>query len=281
MPLLPITAPRAPQAPLCLPTDLPRGTRRVVVMVHGYKYTPLMPAHCPHAKIFAPAAWPEGLGLGGPDVLALGFGWHARGRLRDVHGHALARGGQLATLIAGLRQAGRPVQLVAHSLGATLALAALPYLQAGDVDRILLLSGAAHRDMAQHALRSPAGLAAHCIQITSAQNAIFERLFTLAVPGAGGIGGGIGCANSTRVMIDCARSRARLAALGYPIAAPARTVCHWSSYTREGVMALNRALLSGALDPDSLPRAALAPPRQTRKSWPSTLRKAASHEPAH
>lgn len=290
MPLLTVNAPDDAGAPLLLPPAVTRaaGTAsRAVIMVHGFKYSPALPAHCPHAKIYAPDTWPAGLGLTGSDTLCIGFGWPARGRLRRIHNDALCRGAQLASLITTLSRVGNQVHIVAHSLGATLALAALPYLAAGSVGRMLLLSGAAHRNMAEHALRCPAGRQATFIQITSGENAIFDRMFELAVPGSGAIGRGINAPGAHRVVIDCARTRVGLARLGYPIAAPERAICHWSSYRRSGVMALNKALLSGALSPCALPTPAPVAPRrlamllQTRMMGQQSPRKATSHEPAH
>lgn len=227
------------------------------IMVHGYKYSPFVTARCPHGRLFRPAGWPLALGLERPGVLGVAFGWHARGGLMRAYGRALARGAQLAQLVALLRGRG-PVNLIAHSLGATLVLAALPYLRAGDVGRIVLLSGAAHLGVAHHALASPAGQAAQVIHVTGRENALFDLGFERLTGGSGAIGRGLPQHNALRLGLDCPLALAALARLGWPLAPQRRRICHWSSYTRPGIMALNAALLDGRVSLPAL-RAALPP----------------------
>lgn len=233
------------------------GRGPTVVMVHGYKYSPLVPAHCPHARIFHPQGWPAALGVQQDDTLGIAFGWSGWCRLTSAYGTAIEQGRNLARVIAALRARG-PVHLIAHSLGATLALAALPYLKGGDVGRIVLLSGAAHLGLAQHALDTPAGQSCALFHVTSRENALFDLAFEQIIQGTGAIGRGLDCPQAMRLAIDCPETLARLRGLGYPLAAPRRRICHWSSYTRPGVMALNAALLFGQLEMSDL-RKALAP----------------------
>jgi len=58
------------------PEDLLSGMRAcpgpAIIMVHGYKYQPNSPRHCPHQSIFdAQTGWPAELGLGGRDALGI------------------------------------------------------------------------------------------------------------------------------------------------------------------------------------------------------------------
>lgn len=238
-------------------------------MVHGYKYSPRVTAHCPHRRLFAPNGWPQTLGLP-RDCLTVAFGWHARGGLRGAYLHALDRAQGLADLICALRPHG-PVHIIAHSMGATLSLAALPYLRRGDVGRIVLLNGAAHQGLAGHALASPAGRDCSLFHITSRENRLFDLGFEQIIGGTGTIARGLDAPQAEEIQISCPRSLAALARLGYPVAGPIRPICHWSSYTRPGVMALNAALLSGAL-PLEILRAALPTRPRTGILWPLALR---------
>ncbi|MEH6521062.1 alpha/beta hydrolase [Sulfitobacter sp.] len=240
----------------------------VVIMVHGYKYSPFIHKNCPHARIFALQGWPTPLGVHQSDVQGIAFGWHARGGLRQAYSTALDRARDLAQLISSFRGR-RDVHLIAHSLGATLCLAALPYLRAGDVGRIVLLSGAAHLGLANHALNTPAGRSCEMFHVTSGENALFDHVFEQVVPDTGAIGRGLSCRHAMRIHIDCNRTLSKLSDLGYPLAPPQRRVCHWSSYTRPGVMLLNAALLNGTLPFCDL-RSAI-PPQPDLQNQPNPL----------
>ena len=126
----------------------------IVLMVHGYKYDPARTDADPHRSLFAfvPSrdgrrirSWPTGLGFAedsGESGLAIGFGWPAMERhlpnlLRRcrtgfaiVYDRAEAIGEHLAALVRSVQRLapGRPVDILAHSLGARVALAALPHL---------------------------------------------------------------------------------------------------------------------------------------------------------
>lgn len=245
----------------------------VVIMMHGYKYSPLISARCPHARIFHPAGWPAALGLPDSGALGIALGWHARGGLAQAYGTALEHARDLAQIISAFRGR-RPVHLIAHSLGATLALAALPYLQSGDVGRIVLLSGAAHLGLARHALATPAGQTCNLFHVTSRENALFDRGFEHLIAGTGAIGRGIDAPQAMRLHIDCNQTLVALADLGYLLAPPQRRVCHWSSYTRKGVMHMNAALLNGALPQELLRSTLPRHPSTARAPWSlATLRK--------
>ncbi|WP_162798567.1 alpha/beta hydrolase [Sulfitobacter sp. SK012] len=239
-----------------------------VIMVHGYRHTPLEPAHCPHGRIFRAAHWPAELKLLGDAGLGVAFGWHARGPLRQVHTEAVARGAEVASLVRLLRKQspGRPVHIIAHSLGATVALSALHHLKSSMLDRMVLLSGASHHCLAQAALATPAGRSCDVLNLTSRENDLFDFLFERLIPGDRAIGQGIDAPRALTVQIDCASTLAALVGLGFNLGPTSRLICHRSAYARPGVMDLNAAALglTGALSFGQL-RAAL--PKQSDRRW--------------
>lgn len=266
--------------PLAVAACLRAARRRcpgpAVIMVHGYKYAPSLSNRCPHKKIFARDtvhSWPDLLELEERGMLGIAFGWAARGRLADIATQARDRGVELARLVRLLREQDprRPVQLIAHSLGATLVLSAMQHLRRGDLDRIVLLAGAAHRHEAETALRSRAGASATLINLTSRENDLFDFAFEWLAPGGRALGQGIDAPNALTVQIDCADTLTALATLGHDIAPPLRRVCHWSTYTRPGVMAMNACLLdpSVPLSIDDLRRALPVHPTERWSHMPT------------
>jgi hypothetical protein len=153
------------------------------------------------------------------------------------------------------------------------ALAALPHLAPGDVGRIVLLAGAERRAQALAALHSPAGRAAGVLNVTSAENRLFDLAFDWLAPDpASGppLGAGLPAPHAVTLRLHDPAHRAGLAALGFPVAAPGWRPCHWSGYLRPGLFPLYRAVLTRA---DPLPfaalRAALPPetaPRRPRRT---------------
>ena len=105
MPVVRINADHAlPQHLWQVAADLP-AEAPIVVMIHGYRYSPSQPAHDPHRHILSldpdprqrrATSWPRALGFGGvhpQDGLAIAFGWEARGTLRGaIAGRALPGG---------------------------------------------------------------------------------------------------------------------------------------------------------------------------------------------
>lgn len=239
----------------------------VVAMVHGYRFAPDAGRNCPFGHIFAmdPAlqargrrdktlvSWPRHLGLGGAAGLAIAFGWPARGWIGQAAARAAAAGAGLAALAAAIGQIdpARSLDVIGHSLGARAALAALPHAQAGQVRRLILLSGAEVRGPALQALRSPAGQAAQVFNVTTRENDVFDFLYEWAVAHGRdtAIGQGLGCAlpNWVDVQLDCPRNLARLGSLGFALPAVPARVCHWSPYIRPGIFGLYRAILDGRL----------------------------------
>ena len=275
----------SPQSVTATLERVAQGRGPMVIMVHGYKYSPFVEGRCPHSRIFHADAWPAQLHSVANGALTIAFGWHARGGLVRAYDTALGQAGQLAQIVMALRGRG-PVHIIAHSLGATLALAALPYLREGDVGRIVLLSGAAHLGLARHALATPAGTASEMFHVTGRSNALFDFAFERMIPGSGAIGRGLEHPNAATVQIDCPATLAQLETLGYPLAPAQRRICHWSCYTRAGVMALNAALLDGALGIEMLrsglaATAPLAPTAKTRIMGWHNRGKGPPHEHAH
>jgi hypothetical protein len=237
---------------------LPKGTP-VVVMIHGYRFAPDVTGNCPHQHIFSlqppqgdftALSWPRHLGTVG---LMIGFGWPARGGLIGASFRARAAGRGLAELARFIRAAdpGRPLHVIAHSLGARVALAALHHATAGDFGRLILLAAAETRGPARRAMASAAGRAAQVFNITTRENDLFDFLYEW-LAGAGldtAIGQGLrqNMANWLDVQIDQPATLAALAWLGHRLPpAPAR-ICHWSPYLRPGAFGLYRAILDGSV----------------------------------
>lgn len=237
------------------------GSGPVIVMTHGCKYLPGHPAHCPHGKILAlhprdlPLAhtgWPRQLGFGtghAGEGLGVAFGWAARGSLHRAQQRAGEAGRALAVILREIhrRMPGRPVHVVAHSMGLELAMEALHRVPAGAVDRIIGLSGACYHARVAAALQTPAGRAAEFINVTSRENDAFDWLFEwlIAPPRAGdrAIGHGIEMPNAVTLQMDCPATLDHLDRIGAPIAGPQRRICHWSSYTRPGILRFYNDLL--------------------------------------
>ncbi|MAY87950.1 MAG: hypothetical protein CML02_14680 [Pseudooceanicola sp.] len=267
MPLLRINAcgdqPQMHNSPRDVATMLRmhRGDGPVIVMIHGYKYRPNLPDHCPHLHILAlhprdmpwrAPSWPRQLGFGTGHVgegLGIAFGWDSRGALWSAERRTRPAGRALAQVLRQLhdQQPGRPVHLIAHSMGIALALEALHHLPAGAVQRIVSMTGAAYATRALEALGTPAGRACDFINVTSRENDLFEFLYErLIAPPARGertLGFGLSAHNAVTLQLDCDDTLALLARRGAPVAPPQRRICHWSSYTRQGVLRFYNDLL--------------------------------------
>lgn len=227
---------RAAEAVASLPPTAP-----VVALLHGYRYAPGRPGHCPRESLYAADGWPRRLAL--DQALLIGFGWNAHGTIWQAW-EASARAG--AALAAVMQAVGRPVDAVAHSLGARVALLAAGQAPAGTAGRLILLAAAAFRGEAQAALATPGGAAAEFFNVTSRENDLFDALLTGALPGRGRpLGRGLGewRRNWVDIAIDRAGTRAALGMLGFPIPTPDRRFCHWSGYLRPGLFPFYSALL--------------------------------------
>ena len=248
----------------------------VVIMIHGFRYAPGAGRHCPHGHILSVTprrdvaraiSWPRHLRLTGPqDGLAVAFGWNARGTLWQAQARTADTATALAGLVADIRRIDpdRPVDLMAHSLGARVALAALPLIEPGAVGRMLLLAPADFRSHAEAALQSAAGHAAQVFSITCRANALFdiclETLLSARFHSSVSRGLSREQPNWLEIVIDNPETETALAGLGYPLRPSSVRVCHWQPYLRPGLFALYRALLARRLGPGQI-GAALAQAR--------------------
>ena len=112
----------------------------------------------------------------------------------EAAGRALA---DLAALVAEL-DPGRGTDVIAHSLGARVALSALSHAAPGDFRRLILLAAAETRRPARMALTSPAGRTAEVINVTTRENDLFDFLaeWLLAFGFDTALGQGIGAAKA-------------------------------------------------------------------------------------
>jgi len=245
----------------------------VTLLIHGYKFSPHALSRTPHRHIFAlePKAqgprvisWPRHLGFGKgrfDEGLCIAIGWEARGTIWVAYAEAGRMGEALADLTRRIRAVhDGPVCVLAHSLGARVALSSLHHSVPGELRRMVLIAGAEFRDRAAEAMATRAGRCTEVINIASKENALFDLLLERLVrpldlfAGAIGHGRSGDLSNWLDLRIDEDTTRAGLASLGYRVPAPGRRVCHWSGYLRPGMFALHRALLTR---PDVLPLARL------------------------
>lgn len=256
----------------CGSEPLARALRRtapgapVIVMVHGYRYDPAQPRHSPHRQIFScgtgrggprAACWPRRLGVGrcrSAEPLCIGFGWPARGTIWRAWTATRGAAAALARFLDDIAQIrGTPSHVIAHSMGARVTLAAMEEMRTPALGRAVLLTGAAlHADAASALAARHAG-AAEIVNVTSRENDLFDFALEAATGFAGrSIGTGLGrdLPGWLDLQIDAPATRAGLARLGFPTAAPRRRICHRSVYLRPGIFPLYRALLDRA---DRLP----------------------------
>jgi pimeloyl-ACP methyl ester carboxylesterase len=251
---------------------LPPGAP-VIVLIHGFTFSPFVPTRDPHRHILAlkprrdcwkALSWPRHLGFGRGrkgEGLCLCLGWHARGTIWQAWRAARMAGAALADLIRQV-QAIRPgpVHIVAHSLGARVALKAMGALPAGSLGRVVLMAAAEYQSTAAAALSTPAGRTAEVINMRSAENRLFDLLLALFVraplPEDRPLGAGLwsGADNWLDLSIDRPETRQALRGFGFRIPAPAQQVCHWWGYLRPGLMLMYRDLIRR---PEALPLAAL------------------------
>lgn len=259
----------------------------VVVMIHGYRFSPHSPQHCPHRHILSltpdtalrrALSWPAALGFSanGAEGLAVAFGWEARGTLPAAYRNAAASGAELAALIDRLAvEARRPVALIGHSLGARVALSALRRAAPGAVDRVVTLAAAELRPAAEAAIASPAGMLAEVVNVTSRENDPYDFALEMIVAQgrrrALGFGLGRPRANWLDLPIDAPETLAGLGRLGFPVSGRTSRACHWSPYLREGLFDVWRAVLC---QPErlSLPVLAGARPDRMSRRWSRLLR---------
>lgn len=232
----------------------------IIVMIHGYRYSPSCPDKDPHRYILSTEpvpnaphvpSWPLALGFGKnqPDEgLAVTFGWEARGSLGQAYRRAGDAGEVLGGVLSQLSQrAGRPIALIGHSLGARVALQAMRHAESGNIGRAVLLTGAEFHDTAASAMVSPAGQSAEVINITSRENDLFdfaiETWLGLGRRQALGFGLRDPLRNWIDVQIDHDGTLKELNKLGFPVERTAFRLSHRTPYLRRGLFDFYRTAL--------------------------------------
>ena len=233
---------------------------QIIVMIHGYRYSPSIPKHDPHRHLLAldpeqdrprPFSWPRALGFGKErrnDGLAIACGWEARGSLGAAFGRAAEAGHWLGDYLSDLSAAaGRPVSIICHSMGARVALQSLYRATPGSVGRIILLTGAEFADEAAAALDSPAGRRAEVINVTSRENDLFDFGIEMWLGGGRRHALGFGLEQPRRnwvdVQIDCPENLKMLCQMGFDVDTEPMRLSHWTPYLRRGLFDFYRTAL--------------------------------------
>lgn len=256
----------------------------IAVLVHGLSYAPRDPARCPHRLLYGPTcpeAWGLRLGCDTPEApVALGFGWESRGSVWRAYHRAPAAGQALAELLdlAAALAPSRRITLIAHSLGARVALQALRSLAPGTAHRAILLAACEFRTPAARALDCAAGDALDVLNVTARQNRAFDLLMEYGFaparrPQATLARGMAGRARWCDLDLSCPAARAALSRLGHPVAAPESRVCHGATYLAPGAFPLYRAALS---DASLLPRLRAALPAPEARPLTANLARLAA-----
>jgi pimeloyl-ACP methyl ester carboxylesterase len=247
----------------------------VVVLIHGYKFDPARPADDPHRTLYAfqpiprswkVRSWPAGLGFDADDPaegLCLGFGWPAvephlptliaagRTGFARVYERAGAMALRLAELVARLQALApeREVDLLAHSLGARVALGALAHLDLAP-GRIVLLGAAEFDARAREALAAcPAPRPPMIYNVTARANDFYDAAFETFAPRRdwGERAVGLGLRDPLPFWLDLQLDRADVTewvnAQGIPLRPAEARLCHWSFYTRSGAFEVYQAIL--------------------------------------
>ena len=250
----------------------------VVILIHGFKFHPDAagrPAANPHRSIYAfgpgprswkAPSWPEGLGFdpASPETgLCIGFAWPAaeahlpslmatgRNGFARVYERAGTYGERLADLIARIQALapGKAIDLLAHSLGARVALSSLPHLATAP-ERIVLLGAAEFDERAREALgalRAPRPPQVY--NVTARANDFYDLLLETFAPRRGWRerAVGLGLREPLPCWLDMQLDRQEVTewinAQGIALRPMTARRCHWSFYTHEGTFAVYQAIL--------------------------------------
>jgi len=266
---------------------LPDGAP-ICILIHGFRFTWRREVgagcFCPHHRLYRPkpvrptrrrrplfADWPVALGfsdVGHGNGLCIGFGWDARERraslslrtgrdFAEIYDRAALAGEALARLTAEIaRHRAGPVNLLAHSLGARVALRGLQVAPGAPFGRVVLLGAAEYRGEAARALSAldAASAGTEVFHMLSRANDLYDRLFQLIAPaparqGDASLGqSGLGQSHPRwlDIQLDHPQLRPWLAARGCPLERPPERVSHWHFYADPGAMAFCRRILRHA-----------------------------------
>jgi pimeloyl-ACP methyl ester carboxylesterase len=253
-----------------MPTQAP-----IVILIHGYKYHPHQKLRDPQRSLFSFQAtghcrrvrsWPVGLGFtrhADAAGLCIGFGWPAylpdlpsllvarRSGFARVYDSAKMVGAQLADLISAIQALvpGRTVDVMAHSLGARVALAALPRLDEPP-GRMILLGAAEFDARAREFLRAMrTERMPEIYNVTARFNDVYDALFETFAPRrhwrdrALGHGLGMALPNWLDLQLDHADVAGWVNDLGITLPHMDARLCHWGFYTGTGALDIYRAIL--------------------------------------
>ncbi len=253
-----------------VPEDAP-----IVIMIHGYRFHPGITEFDPHRLLFSHRpdrtgwkirSWPGGLGFDerdGRSGLAIGFAWPARERhlpcllgqgrtgFARVYERAAVYGRRLAELIDAIHRLapGRRVDVIAHSLGARVALCSLRHLQTSP-DRMILLGAAEFGPRAVEHVEARGGAdAPEIYNVTARANDFYDLMFETFAPRrrwsdrAVGLGPVGGLPRWLDIQIDRQDVTAWINAQGVRLRPSEVRFCHWSFYTRAGAFDLYQAIL--------------------------------------
>ena len=152
----------------------------------------------------------------------------------------------------------RDIHIVAHSMGARVAMTGLKAAEIGVVRRVILLNGADFVGHVAGALEQHAR-AISLFNVTSRENAVFDALTEVSLAAGWrdrcAVGRGIHADRAVTVRLDNACHLRALRRFGFDLPAPSKRICHWSTYLRPGTGALYRAILEGSLRFATLKRA--------------------------
>jgi len=248
----------------------------IVIMIHGYKYHPGHPNSNPHKLLFSHSntqstkltSWPLGLGfekMTTKDGLAIGFAWEGLPRkdirpkpmlssFAHVYKQANRAGGHLARILKWIHvlAPGRPVDLIAHSLGARVAFSGLSRLSTRNVDRVILMGGAEYASSLDRYFRHiDRDSDLEVFNITTRQNSFVDFLFECFAPRSNPSDFAIGkgyvgpTSNWLNLNLDDTATLNMLATRGIGIsrARKLKLVDHWGFYARAGVLRFYQQLL--------------------------------------
>lgn len=253
-----------------VPADAP-----IVIMIHGYRFHPGIAQVDPHRLLFSHRpdrtgwkirSWPGGLGFDehdGRSGLAIGFAWPAREKhlpsllkrrctgFAAVYDRAAFYGFRLAELVRMVQRLahGRSIDVIAHSLGARVALCALRHLETVP-ERMILLGAAEFDARAREHVQARAGAGTPQIyNITARANDFYDVMFETFAPRrrwsdrAVGLGPVRDLPQWLDIQIDRQDVTAWINAQGVRLRPSEVRFCHWSFYTRAGAFDLYQAIL--------------------------------------